>query len=386
MERLYNEDAYIREFDAEVISCTEAGTGYEVLLDRSAFFPEGGGQPADTGTLGNARVLDVQERRGEVVHMTDRTLLPGSTVHGAIDWDRRFERMQEHSGEHIVSGLIHRKYGYDNVGFHMGEEIRLDLSGVLTWDELMDIEREANEIVFLDVPLHIWIPGEEELSRTDYRSKKELSGDVRLVEIPGADICACCGTHVKRTGEIGPIKFLSMIHYKGGVRVMMHAGRRAMEDYRRKTDSTRAICDLLSAKPYESAEAVKRFMDQSAEKDLRLSSLLKELLEFRSDAQPDGQKLLITFEEGMQPVEIRKYCDLLLKKGKGKTCAVLSGSDGAGTYHYCIASSSIENLQSSIKKLNNTLSGRGGGSPVMVQGSFAAKRKAIEEEIRVMFS
>ncbi len=205
MERLYNEDAYIREFDAEVISCTEAGTGYEVLLDRSAFFPEGGGQPADTGTLGNARVLDVQERRGEVVHMTDRALLPGSTVHGAIDWDRRFERMQEHSGEHIVSGLIHRKYGYDNVGFHMGEEIRLDLSGVLTWDELMDIEREANEIVFLDVPLHIWIPGEEELSRTDYRSKKELSGDVRLVEIPGADICACCGTHVKRTGEIGPI-------------------------------------------------------------------------------------------------------------------------------------------------------------------------------------
>ena len=384
MKRLYFEDAYLREFDAEVVSCIPCGKGFEVTLTRSAFFPEGGGQPADTGVLGGVRVLDVQEKGERVIHLLEQPLEEGTEVHGIIDWDPRFERMQEHSGEHIVSGLIHRKYGYDNVGFHMGEEIRLDLNGPLTWEELMEIEKEANEIVFRNVPLHVWCPDEEELHRTDYRSKKELTGEVRLVEIPGADICACCGTHVRTTGEIGPIKFLSMIHYKGGVRIMMHAGRRAMEDYRRKTDSTRTICDLLSAKPYESAEAVKRFMEQSAEKDLRISSLLRELLELRAEAQPGGQKLLLSFETGMKPVEIRKYCDLLVKKGKGEVCGVFSGSDKEGVYSYCIGST-IENLQRSIKILNETLNGRGGGSPQMVQGTFTAGEKEIRSGMESLF-
>ena len=381
---MYFEDAYLRQFDAKVISCRPAGKLYEVVLDQSAFFPEGGGQPADTGTLGEVKVLDVQEKDGIPVHMTDAPLAEGQEVHGIICWEDRFSRMQEHSGEHIVSGLIHRKYGYDNVGFHMGEEIRLDISGVLTWEELMEIEQEANGIVFRNLPLHVWYPGEEELHATDYRSKKELSGDVRLVEIPGADICACCGTHVRFTGEIGPIKFLSMIHYKGGVRIMMHAGMRAMEDYRKKTDAVKSICDMLSAKPYESAEAVKRFMEQSAEKDLRISSLLRELLEFRAEAQPGGQKLLLSFETGMKPVEIRKYCDLLVKKGKGEVCGVFSGSDKEGVYSYCIGSS-IENLQRSINILNETLNGRGGGSPQMVQGTFTAGEKEIRSGMESLF-
>ena len=381
---MYFEDAYLREFDAEVISCRPAGKLYEVVLDQSAFFPEGGGQPADTGTLGDVKVLDVQEKDQIPVHMTDAPLAEGQEVHGTICWKDRFSRMQEHSGEHIVSGLIHRKYGYDNVGFHMGEEIRLDISGVLTWEELMEIEQEANGIVFRNLPLHVWYPGEEELHATDYRSKKELTGTVRLVKIPGADICACCGTHVRFTGEIGPIKFLSMIHYKGGVRIMMHAGMRAMEDYRKKTDAVKSICDMLSAKPYESAEAVRHFMEQSAEKDLRISELLRELLELRAEAAPDGERLVVVFEKDMKPVEIRKYCDLLLKKGKGEVCCVLSGSDKEGVYSYCLGSTH-ENMQSSIKILNSILSGRGGGSPQMVQGTFAADAAFIEAELQKMF-
>ena len=192
MEKLYYRIPYIRQFEAKVVSCEKGKKGFEVILDRTAFYPEGGGQPSDTGTLGTVRVLDVHERGEEVIHYTDQELQEGQTVTGAIDWDNRFSNMQQHSGEHIVSGLIHGRYGYDNVGFHMGhEEMTIDLNGILTWEELMEIEKEANEIVFANRQIKATYPSEEELQKLDYRSKKELSGRVRIVEVPGADCCAC---------------------------------------------------------------------------------------------------------------------------------------------------------------------------------------------------
>ena len=213
MEKLYYESAYRKEFEGTVLSCEPGKNGFEIVLDQTAFYPEGGGQPADTGILGGIRVLDVHEKNGRIVHMTKEPLTPGETVWGKIDWDRRFLHMQEHSGEHLVSGLIHGRFGYDNVGFHMGaEEVTIDFNGLLEWKDLMEIEAEANRLIWENEEVYAGFPPKEELADLDYRSKKEIAGDVRITEFPGADICACCGTHVKNSAEVGLVKFISLQH------------------------------------------------------------------------------------------------------------------------------------------------------------------------------
>ena len=255
-KRLYYENAYCREFDARVTDCREGKQGWEVILDQTAFYPEGGGQPADQGTLGEAKVLDVKEDGEEVIHLCDRPFEPGSTVHGTLDWDRRFRFMQQHSGEHIFSGIVHRTFGYDNIGFHMGKDcVTVDFSGMLSEDDIALVERASNEAVLADLEILEDYPSREELDRLDYRSKKELEGQVRIITIPGADVCACCGTHVKRTGEIGPIKAVSSEHYKSGIRISLQIGWKALEDYEEKHRITKEISALLAVPPQETAEA-----------------------------------------------------------------------------------------------------------------------------------
>ncbi|WP_125140209.1 alanyl-tRNA editing protein [Clostridium transplantifaecale] len=378
MEKLYYQLPYVKQFEAKVLSCEKGKKGFEVILDRTGFYPEGGGQPSDTGMLGEARVLEVHEKGEEIIHYTDREMQTGQTVAGTIDWEGRFSNMQQHSGEHIVSGLIHGRYGYDNVGFHMGhEEMTIDLNGSLTWTQLMEIEKEANEVVYSNQYIAVTYPAEEELAELDYRSKKELTGQVRIVEIPGSDCCACCGTHVERTGEIGAIKFLSMIHYKGGVRISMICGAKAMEDYDRKTDQAIAISNLLSAKPDRLAEAVERLKNEAAEKDARIGALTRELFTLKAERYEEGQKLLLVFEEGLLPVQVRQFCNLLLEEGKAGTAAVFS-PDGRGGYNYCAGSRAID-MKEAGKTLNAKLNGRGGGSSQMIQGSFAAPEEEIKE-------
>lgn len=378
MEPLYYQSPYVKEFEAEVIFCREGKKGYEVALTQTGFYPEGGGQPSDTGYLGAVRVKEVHEKDGQILHYTDEPLTPGSKVAGRVDWEERYSNMQQHSGEHIVSGLIHKYYGFDNVGFHMGkDEVTIDLSGVLTWEQLMEIEREANEIVYENLPVCVTYPSEEELQTIDYRSKKELTGQVRIVEMPKADICACCGTHVERTGEIGVIKFLSVIHYKGGVRISMLCGKKALEDYERKTDQETRISNLLSAKPDKLAEAVERLKQENSEKDIRLAELSRRYLELKAEQIEPGQERLLVFEDGLTPVQVRQFCNLLVEQGRGKTAAVCSGSDEAG-YSYCIGSRENDMKQLG-KALNSALNGRGGGSAQMVQGTFFASGKEIQE-------
>lgn len=385
MEKLYYQTPYVKEFEAEVMSCTGGKMGYEIVLNRTGFYPEGGGQPSDTGWLNGVRVAKVYERGEEIVHDTEGPLMPGTKVQGVVDWEERFSNMQQHSGEHIVSGLIHKHYGYDNVGFHMGrEEMTIDLNGSLTWEQLMEIEQEANAIVYANLPVHVSYPSPEELAVLEYRSKKELSGAVRIVEVPEADCCACCGTHVERTGEIGPIKFLSMIHYKGGVRISMLCGSKAMSDYREKTDQTLALSVMLSAKPGAITEAVDRMKKEAAEKDSTIIRLMKELMELKSEHFPGGAPLLLVFEEGMTPVSVRQYCNLLMERKKGTVVAVFSGAEEAG-YSFCVGSLSV-NLREAGKELNAELNGRGGGSPQMIQGTFYASRKKIEEVFKRKFS
>ena len=181
MEKLYYEDPYQKTFTAQVLSCEPGKKGrYQVILDQTAFYPEGGGQPYDIGMLGGVKVLEVHEKDGHVVHETEAPLTVGGTVTGEIDWQRRYDHMQNHSGEHLFSGLLHRHYGYDNVGFHMGEdEITVDFNGPLTMEQVEALEREANEVVYANGPIRITYPTSEELEKLEYRSKKELTGPVR---------------------------------------------------------------------------------------------------------------------------------------------------------------------------------------------------------------
>ena len=248
--RLFYEDAYIDAFDAVVTGCEMVVDAWSVTLDRTAFYPEGGGQPGDTGALGGVRVCDTQDGPdGEIRHITDGPLAVGTAVHGQIDWPVRFSHMQHHTGEHILSGLLHSLYGVDNVGFHMGRDaVTIDLSRELSWDELLRAERLANETVWRDVPVRIEYPDAGALAALVYRSKKALFGAVRIVTVPGADVCACCGTHTARTGEVGIIKLLSAQRYKGGTRVWLCCGGRALKDYEAKNASVHAISAILSAK------------------------------------------------------------------------------------------------------------------------------------------
>ena len=212
LNELFYRDPYCQEFEAEVLSCTVGKKGFDVVLSDTAFYPEGGGQPSDLGTLGDAKVLFVKRQNGQVVHQTDKELKVGEIVKGKIDWARRYDNMQNHSCEHIFSGLVNRKYGFNNVGFHMGDDVlTVDFDGYLTPEQLVEMEELTNAAFRKGQNIHIFFPSEEELKALDFRSKKELKGRVRIVEFPEADICACCGTHVKNTAEIGSFKILSSV-------------------------------------------------------------------------------------------------------------------------------------------------------------------------------
>ena len=231
--KLYDENSHLSSFDAAVRSCVPVHDLWQIVLDQTAFFPEGGGQGADTGMLNAARVLDVQEMGGEIVHITDTPLTPGEMVHGKLDWEKRFRRMQEHSGEHIISGLVHKLYGYRNVGFHLGDEtVTMDYDGELTREQLSELEWLANEAVWKNVPITAVYPPEDVLQTIEYRSKLELTENVRIVTIEGYDVCACCAPHVSHTGEIGAIKIIDSMRHRGGVRLTILCGVDALRQYR----------------------------------------------------------------------------------------------------------------------------------------------------------
>lgn len=276
--KLYESDAYLGEFTAVVEKCVSEAGIFRVILNQTAFYPEGGGQPADTGSLGEARVLDVQETDGTIWHTVTQPLEPGKEVVGKIDFERRFSNMQNHTGEHIVSGIIARNYGFHNVGFHMGSEsVTVDFDGVLTADQLFEIEMEANDAVLRNAPVRILYPAQEELEQLEYRSKKDIEGQIRLVEVEGYDCCACCGTHVTSAGEIRMIKILGVQNYKGGIRVSMICGEKAFRDYQLKHSNIAGIARLLSVKPEEAGDAVTRLKEKNIELKKELKQLKKQI-------------------------------------------------------------------------------------------------------------
>lgn len=381
MEKLYYHAPYLTTFRCTVKSCTPTDQStYLITLDQTAFYPEGGGQPYDTGMLGEARVLEVHEKGETILHTTDAPLEPGTVVTGTIDWPRRFSHMQNHSGEHILSGMIHRRFGYDNVGFHMGTDaVTVDFNGVITPEELIEVETAANRLIYQDVPILTTYPSEEELQAMDYRSKKELSGAVRIVTIPDGDICACCGTHVETTGAIGMIKTTGMIHYKGGVRISMLCGEEALEDYRKRQNQVIDISHLLSAKADTVTEAVAKLKAESGEKDMLINNLYQQIFAAKTAALPDSDAPLCLFEEQLNPVQLRQFCTLLYEQHKGSLVAVCSWNGTA--YQFALGSGSID-VRPISKALNQQLEGRGGGSSLMVQGMWNASEDDIRQAIR----
>lgn len=377
--KLYDADSHLYDFDASVISCEKTDKGFAVVLDKTAFFPEGGGQPADEGTLNGIAVTDVQIKDGVITHTTSEEIPAGSAVKGTVDSEIRFRRMQNHSGEHIVSGLIHKLFGYNNVGFHMGsEDVTLDLDGVLTREDLDKIEMLANRAVYENVNVRAEYPSPEILKDLDYRSKLDLTENVRIVTIEGYDVCACCAPHVNKTGEIGIIKLLDFLKYKGGVRIHMLCGFDALEDYNRRYKNVAAISAKLSAKQAEVYEAVERLSAELSAEKQAAGELKRQLVAMKIAALEPTDGNMVLVEKDMDMLNLRNLVNEAVQLCGG-ICAAFSGNDENG-YNYIIASKNVP-LRAEAKAINAALNGRGGGKDEMIQGSA----KATEAEIRAYF-
>ncbi len=373
-ERLYYQDPHLFEFSAEVTACVPENDGFAVTLDRTAFYPEGGGQPSDLGFLNDIPVTFVKENDGEVRHLCPQALAVGQTVNGRVDAERRLDLMQQHSGEHIASGLICRHFHCDNVGFHIGDPfVTIDYNIPISWEELKVVEDEANAAVRANRPVHIWYPSKEELDALDYRSKKALSGDVRIVEYPDVDICACCGTHVSFTGEVGLIKFVSVQSHRGGVRIEMLSGKRAFDYIRRITEENHSVSVQLSAKETETATAVARLQKEARAMHERLALLETQAVE-RKAAELTGRGDVLLEEAGMSVDSVRRLCSAVSERCGG-FCGVLSdcGEDGI---RYAFAQEGGD-LRELTKAVNTAFAGRGGGKPFFTQGTLHGEVGAV---------
>ena len=351
------------------------------------FYPEGGGQPADRGTLtlADGRVLhvtDVHETNGIIWHTVDalpETAQPGAAVTGTIDWEWRFDKMQQHTGEHILSGILHQMFGAENVGFHIGSDaVRMDTSVPISAEGLREAELAANRIIWENVPVLITYPTPEELAALTYRSKKEIAGQVRIVTIPGADVCACCGTHVRRAGEVGIIKVLSCQKFREGVRLEILCGSRAYRYLSQVYDQDRAVAQLLSVKPQDTLAAAERQAEELAAAKQRMTELEDQLFSLRAQALTDRGDLLL-LEPPTRPDGARKLADAAAK-ASGGLAAVFAGAESS--YVYALVQADGADISPLVKRLNAALSGRGGGRNGFAQGSVQADRTAIYDFFR----
>ena len=382
-QKYYEADAYRREADAVILAAEPDGRGGgKLALDGTVFYPEGGGQPADHGTLtlpdgARLTVTDVHEQGGVIWHRVDalpNTAAPGTAVTGRIDWAWRFDKMQQHTGEHILSGILHQMFGAENVGFHIGSDaVRMDTSVPISAEGLREAELAANRIVWQNVPVLITYPTREELARMTYRSKKEIEGQVRIVTIPGADVCACCGTHTAATGAVGQIKILAAENYKGGVRLSIVCGERALLAAQAMRQRQADIGALLSAKPSETAHAVHRVYDEYTALKFAHFGLCSELFDaLAAQVAPGADAIRIV--PGLDPDGLHRLAARLSEATTGLCAALTANEKGTG---YCLAQAGGD-VRALTKALNTALNGRGGGKPDICQGSCAAAPEQVE--------
>ena len=376
-EKLYDTDSYLSEFTCKVIYLYSDKNYICLETDRTAFFPEGGGQTCDKGTFDGINVENIQIIEGKIVHFVKNSdenaekFRIGTVLTGKIDMKKRFSDMQQHSGEHIFSGIVNSLYGYNNVGFHLGTEVvTLDFDGELNEDDICKVENLVNKAIWDNLEIKVSFPSDDELKKIKYRSKIEIDGQVRLVEIPGIDICACCAPHVKHTGEIGIVRVVNFERYKGGTRVSILCGERAFYDLRHKLKQNRLVSNLTSAKQDETAAAVERLKNENEKLKYDIVGLTRELLSLKSQSI-EHQDRIIVFDDNLQGKLLQDFAISLMDKS-AEFSACFSSENGS--YRYCIVSRQI-NLQPLCKALNSQFSGRGGGKPEIVQGSLTAQTK-----------
>lgn len=370
----YYEDCHLARFSATVTGCEAWEDRWAVTLDATAFYPEGGGQAGDTGHLNEARVLDTREEGGRILHLCSQPLDVGTQVEGRVDWAPRFSRMQNHTGEHMVSGVIHRRYGYHNVGFHMGSDmVTIDFDGIIPAQALPEIEAEVNNLIWQNLPVRTWVPSPEELPGVNYRTKRALDWPVRIVEVPGVDSCACCGVHVAMTGEIGLVKLLSCVKFHQGVRIEMLCGSKAMEYLNTVFEQNRQVSQALSAPMQATGAAAQQANALLAAEKYRSATLEKRLLAAIT-ARYVGCGNVLHFEETLSSSLVRELAEAISAVCGGRA-AVFSGTDGA--FSYCLAQPGGD-LRMLCKELNASLGGRGGGKPAFQQGLVNASQAQIE--------
>lgn len=372
-EKLYYENCRLAVFPARVLACREREGGFAVTLDRTAFYPGGGGQAADSGYLGAARVTGMAEENGEILHLCDRPLTPGETLEGRIDWLPRFIRMQQHTGEHILSGILHKEYGFHNVGFHMNlERIQVDFDGPIPPERLPELESAVNTAIWQNLPVRCYVPGPEELETLSYRTKRALPWPVRIVEIPGFDRCACCGVHVAFTGEAGPVKLWSAVPFRGGTRLEMSCGIPALNQLNAVYSQAKEVSRLLSAPVTGIGAAAGELQDQLGKTKYRARQL--ELESIRAGAEKyRGRGDLLLFRQALDPELLVTLADTTAECARG-TAAVFAGT--GDSWRWCVIDKT-KDLRPLMKEMFQTLSARGGGKPNFQQGSAKGEKEAI---------
>lgn len=373
-KKLFYEDCHKAQFWARVISCEKSGQGFAVVLDQTAFYPEGGGQPCDVGTLNDVRVLDVREKGEEILHICEAPLEPGSSVYGCIDWERRFALMQQHTGEHIVSGIINRRFGWHNVGFHMGSElITIDFDGPIPPEALAEIEQEANRKIWENLPLRCWYPTEEELPQVGYRTKKQLPWPVRIVDIPGVDKCACCGVHVAATGQVGLIKLFSCVKFHQGVRIEMACGVNALTLLSKVYEQNKLVSQAFSAKILQTGEAAAKMNEALAREKFRAEGLQRQVFDGIARRYA-GKDMAAHYEPDLSPAGIRDLAERIAAVCSGPAI-VYSGTDGK--IDICIARPGGD-VKALGERLKKELGARGGGKAGFFQGSVGCAKEQID--------
>lgn len=379
-EKLYDKDSYLQEFQATVISCEQKNENtWRMVLDKTAFFPEGGGQTGDTGWLNDVEVTDTHEKNGIIYHETKTPLEMGTKVAGKIDFAARFDKMQQHTGEHILSGIVCSTYNYNNVGFHLSSEITtLDFDGELSTEQVRELEIRVNQAIHENIPVKVKFPTKDELAEMDYRSKIEIEGQVRIVEIPGIDRCACCAPHVKTTAEVGLLKIQSCDRHRGGCRLTIVCGMRALKDYQQKQESVGKVSAALSAKPEKIAEAVEHLQEQQAKLREQLNHIQAMYLQEKLEKIHAEDQCVCIFEEALDSIAMRNFVNGAMDRCGG-ICGAFIGNDKSG-YHYILGSKELD-VREISKQLNAKFKGKGGGKPQMVQGSLNGAKKEILEAI-----
>lgn len=391
--KLYDIDAYAREFDATVLSCEaetrkEDGvekTVYKVVLDETLFFPEEGGQSPDKGVLGEGKVLDVQIKKDVITHTVDVALEVGTKVHGEIDWKHRFSNMQQHSGEHIFSGTVYRLFGFRNVGFHLSDNIvSMDFDGVLTEEDVAKVEYLVNEAIIRNLPITISYPDKEALAQLEYRSKIEIEGQVRIVTIGDVDVCACCAPHVHDTGEIGMLKVMSLQNYKGGVRITILCGFRALEAFREKNAVVSALMNSLTSSQDVLVDRVEKLKISNQDYKYRLAAAKQKLMEIKISQIPTEQEHVILFGQDIENLVMRNTVNELTAKHSG-VCGIFVGDEVEG-YQFIIGSANVDCTKVAAL-LREATKAKCGGSKQMIQGSVKAPKallRAVMEELEEM--